>query len=141
MKLRFSFASVPIAAGIAAAAGFVFTLFDPGDDMDFVELAAATAIIGGIVALIALVCLAIPHSKIDERGFWQFLNNGGMQLVRPIGHGERFVVRERRLFVLRADGEYEQLKLYRWSVSRSTWARLAAAYPLELAEQDESATG
>ncbi|MFC3491693.1 hypothetical protein [Glycomyces rhizosphaerae] len=138
MKLRPPFASVPIVAGICGAVGFVLTLFDPGDDLDLVKLLAVTVLCGGIPGLITLACIAIPFARVDERGFWQFLNNQGMRLVRPIGHGERFVVDSRRLFVLRADGEYERIKLYRWNVSRRTWARLEAAYPL-VSEQEKAA--
>lgn len=138
MKLRYSLTSVPITGGIGAAVGFVLTLIDPGDSMDFVELFLVSAVTGAIPALIALLAAAIPHSRIDEGGFWQLAQSGGMALMRPIGHGERFVVDERRLFVLRADGEYEKLKLYRWMISRRAWARLEAAYPLELAEQESA---
>jgi hypothetical protein len=138
MKLRYSLTSVPITGGIGAAIGFVLTLIDPGDSMDFVELFLVSAITGAIPAFIALLVFAIPHSRIDEGGFWQLAQSGGMVLMRPIGHGERFVVDERRLFVLRADGEYEKLKLYRWMISRRAWARLEAAYPLQPAAQEAS---
>jgi hypothetical protein len=139
MKFRYPFASVPIVAGICAAIGFVITLIDPGDDMDFVKLFLVASICGGIPGLITLACLAIPFAKLDERGYWQYLSNQGMQLVRPIRHGERFVVDERRLFVLLTDGEYEQIKLPRWAASKRVWARLEAAYPLELEQDDATA--
>ncbi|GAA2160890.1 MULTISPECIES: hypothetical protein [Glycomyces] len=141
MKLRPSLWIVPIVAAIGVAVTLAFILIgalSDGDDLtaaptggDLLELLAVIAIVAGVFALIALVCIAIPFARIDERGFWQFTQGQGMYLVRPLGHGERIVVSERQCFVLCADGEYERLRIRRWTLSKRTWAVLEARYPLE----------
>lgn len=141
MKLRPSLWIVQVVAAIGVAVTLVFVIagaLSDGDDLtavptgdDLLEPLAAIAIVAGVFALIALACIAIPFARIDERGFWQFAQGQGMHLVRPLGHGERIVAAERQLFILCADGEYERLRLYRWTLSKRTWAVLEARYPLE----------
>lgn len=142
MKLRPSLWIVPIAAAIGAAVTLAFGLaaaVSDGDDLtavpaagELLELLAVLGIAGGVFGLIALACIAIPFARVDERGYWQFTRGGGMHLSRPLGHGERFVSFERQLFILRADGEHERLRMFRWTLSKRTWARLEALYPSDV---------
>jgi hypothetical protein len=148
MKLRPSLWLVPVVAGIGSAVTLVFGLVnaasedggltavpDPGE---LLEMIAVLVIVGGVFGLIALACIAVPFGRIDERGFWQLTQGQGMYLVRPLGHGERFVATGRQCFILRADGEYERMRLYRWTLSKRTWAVLEERYPVELPETQQA---
>jgi hypothetical protein len=144
MKLRPSLWFVPVVAAIGVAVTLAFGLaaaVSDGDDLtavpaagELLELLAVLGIVGGVFGLIALACIAIPFARVDERGYWQFTQGQGMHLVRPLGHGERFVSSERRLFILCADGEYERLRIFRWTLSKRTWTRLEALYPSDVPE-------
>ncbi|MFG3342918.1 hypothetical protein [Glycomyces sp. NPDC048151] len=145
MKLRPSLWMVPIVGAFGAAVTLVFGLVDSvqdGDDLSAVpdlaallEILAVLGIAGGVFALITLACLAIPFAKVDERGYWEVRQGAGMQLTRPLERGERFVASDRRLFVLRPDGEYERLRLFRWTLSKRTWAKLEERYPSAQSEK------
>lgn len=146
MKLRPSLWMVPVVGGIGAAVALVFGIADgvqDGDDLtvipdfhELLELLAVLGIVGGVFGVIALACLAIPFAKVDERGYWEFKQGLGMHLTRPLEYGERFVASERQFFVLRTDGEYERLRIYRWTLSKHTWAKLEERYPFEAPERE-----
>jgi hypothetical protein len=131
MKIRVPIGLLPILSGIGMALGLAISFSgDPTAEFDLLEWLLAPAAFTGLFALIALLSLAIPFAKVDERGFWYFVKGQGMLLIRPLGHGERFVVADARLWIQRSDGERERMRLARRQTSRKTWALLEAAYPV-----------